>query len=183
MSTENQSEPDLDAISDSAEFVSENVFQLLRLNMILIGIYLTVGGYLANLSPTLQQEIGASYYMIGSVLSLLASILVGYLTYSAASKLASINMYDDPQEEYQKYESTDRLVFNLNYSLALTLLSGFLFGLGIVDGISPTGISIMEALWFLFGLLVLAALPVLSVHFGLRLMSRVRGFINQLTPF
>jgi hypothetical protein len=170
---------ELDRIRESAEFVSDSAFRLLRLDMILIGIYLTVGGYLANLNSSLQQAIGESNYMVASVVFLFMSILAGYLTYESSSRLAAINMYDEPQEEYQKYNGTERLVFNLRYSVLLALLSGFTFGLGIIDGILPNGIGVINAGQVVFVLLFLTALPVISVHFGLRIVSRIRAFFSS----
>ena len=176
MATEKETNTDFDAIRESAEFVADNAFRLLRLDLILIGIYLTVGGYLSSLNPTLQQAIGASWYLPASIVLLIMSMVAGYLTYESAGRIAAINMYDNPKQVYQKYTNLERLVFNLRYSVLLALLSGLFFGFGVLDGISPNGFSLGEAWQFSFGLLVLTALPIIAAYLGLRVIRRLRSF-------
>lgn len=176
MTSKEESDSDFEVIRESAEFVADNAFRLLRLDLILIGIYLTVGGYLSSLNTTLQQAIGTSWYLVASVVLLLMSIVAGYLTYESAGRIAAINMYDNPEQVYQKYAGTERLVFNLRYSVLLALLSGLAFGFGVIDGISPDGFSLGEAWQFTFGLLVLTALPIIAAHLGIRVFRRLRSF-------
>ena len=176
MTSKEEADSDFEVIRESAEFVADNAFRLLRLDLILIGIYLTVGGYLSSLNTTLQQAIGTSWYLVASVVLLLMSIVAGYLTYESAGRIAAINMYDNPEQVYQKYAGTERLVFNLRYSVLLALLSGLAFGFGVIDGISPNGFSLGEAWQFTFGLLVLTALPIIAAHLGIRVFRRLRSF-------
>jgi len=55
----------IELLRESAEFVANSAFQLLRMDPLLIGIYLTVGGYLTNVSLEIQRQIGSSVYMLG----------------------------------------------------------------------------------------------------------------------
>ncbi len=176
MTDKAKSDWSIDNIRESAEFVADNAFRLLRIDLILIGIYLTVGGYLSNLNPTLQQAIWTSKYTVTSMVLLLMSMFAGYLTYESAGRIAAINLYDEPESIYQKYASTERLVFNMRYAVLLALISGVAFGLGVVDGISPDGIPIGEAWEFTFGLLVLTSLPIIVVSLVVRIFRRIRSF-------
>ena len=174
METDRDSISDLNDLRESAEFVSRQSFRLLRLNVLLIGIYLTVGGYLSGLDPLYQEAISTSYWMIASVILLPMSILVGYLTYESSGRLAALHLYENPGEVVSKYKSTERLVFNLRYAVLLTLLSGLSFGFGIIDGIAPDGIGLSEAWQFVFFLLALATLPILAYSFISRSFQKLR---------
>lgn len=176
MPSEETSTPSLEQVSENAEFVADSAFRLLRLDMVLIGIYITAGGFITSLNPNFQQKIWTSRYMAGSVVLLLMSVVAGYLTYESASRIAAVNMYENPEEVYQRYNSTARLVFNLRYSVLLALLSGFGFGFGVLDGVSPEGVPLSGVFTFIYALLVLTTLPIVSAHFGLRIFERVRSF-------
>lgn len=171
---------DLENIRESAEFVADNAFSLLRLNLLIIGIYLTVGGYLTDLSPSLQESIATSYYMPVAGVMLLMSIVVGYITYESAGRLAAVHMYDNPREEYDRYTSTERLIFNLRYGVFLLLVSGLSFGFGIIDGYTPGGIGVLDVSKFVYGLLVISITPIVAAHYGFRIVRRVRDYYQNL---
>ncbi|NHX35132.1 MULTISPECIES: hypothetical protein [Halolamina] len=65
MPSEETSSSSLEQISENAEFVADSAFRLLRLDMVLIGIYITAGGFITSLNPNFQQEIWTSRYMAG----------------------------------------------------------------------------------------------------------------------
>jgi len=102
------------------------------------------------------------------------SMFSGYFTYESASRIAAIRMYNDPMKVYQRYASTERLVFNLRYSILLALLSGLFFAFAILDGAAPGGIKIRMVLIVIVGLLLLTSVPILFSHIGIRIFRRFR---------
>lgn len=180
MPIEESPDQDLESVRKSAKFVSDTAFRLLRVNFIIIGIYLTVGGYVSSFDKELRQAIATSDYLAAAIVLLLMSLFAGFIAYESAGRLAAINLYDNPREEYEKYRSTERLVFNVRYAVALSLLSVLSFAVGIVDGIVPSGISLAYLGQFGYTLLVITVLPIIAVHFGVRIIQQTRIFFDSL---
>lgn len=159
MATDDAPESDLENVRESAEFVSGTAFRLLRINFIIVGIFLTVAGYLSNINGAVKQSIATSNYMVASIILLLMSLIAGFFAYESAGRLAAIHMFDNPEEEYGKHFNTERPVFNVRYATFLSLCSVGAFAIAILEGITPGGFNIQYVGQLGFTLLVITVIP------------------------
>ncbi|MFC7047309.1 hypothetical protein ACFQH6_19540 [Halobacteriaceae archaeon GCM10025711] len=170
------SEFESNRVMEQYGIVAEDSFRLLRLNIVLIGIYVSgIAILLRTAEPTVQSRLLESPYTIFGLFSWLLSTFSAYFTYEPSRKASLAHLYDDPTTILERFNSGVQS-FKLRLSVGLTLISGALLGIGVWDAYIPTQFS-LDVVWAGFSIILMTLVGILIIT---RVSVRAYDFVSSI---
>ncbi|WP_336359669.1 hypothetical protein [Haladaptatus sp. ZSTT2] len=157
---------DIDKLQICYDRIANDGLKILRYNLVIIGIYISVIGFLFQSSPELQYRLITSYYTwCGAFVWLLSSFYVLF-AYDTSRKLSVVNFYPNMGRLLEK-TNPRTLTFNVRAAVYTSAIAFSLLGVGIFDSFLPVGIALEYIGVSAFIILVVAVIPLLVTKYGL----------------
>jgi hypothetical protein len=160
MTDEVETHDDAERIRESFGKLADDGFRLLRVNLVLLGIYISgIGLLLQGTTDVVRVRLITSWWTLGGVVLLMLAIGLSAALYESARTVSVAPLYEESESEIYSNIAYRRVIWNLRSTIIFMLTSGIALGVGVWDALIPIGIDAITVWGVVCLLILLMALP------------------------